>query len=83
MPKTPKPETFLADVPVPRGIARISVVEEKKGPLIHVRRWFYPKGTDTLVGSREGFTIADPEHARTLAQGLLEAAVIMENHTVT
>ena len=76
-----KPETVLAEVPVPRGIARISVVQEKKGPLIHARRWYDREGT--LTGTREGFTIASPEHARMLAQGLLEAATVMENYTVT
>lgn len=69
-------ETVIAQAPVPRGFARISVVQDKRGPVIHARRWY--EAEDGPRGTREGFTVDRADHARTLADGLLKAADVLD-----
>lgn len=69
-------ETVLAYAPVPRGLARISLIDSDGGKVIHARRWYAKNGE--MCASRDGFTLLRADDARALAKGLLEAADVLD-----
>lgn len=70
-------ETTMAFAPVPRGMARITLVEDSNGRVIHARRWYAKDGE--MRASRDGFTVIRADDARTLAKGLLAAADVLDS----